>query len=168
MEKRRRNTETGPSSKKQHVNDEQHFTSRSSSKHTSPRQPATKDSSKPTLKPNKPGTNINNDSPESSQPTHYTRSPITQATDIDTSALAELNTLVLLTEDIVIDSRSQTPDDIDITDILRARGQKRDNYVRASWFECCMCEHPVFSRTTHCKCGHECCEFCFAKQFESS
>jgi hypothetical protein len=49
------------------------------------------------------------------------------------------------------------------------RVSKKDNYVTRFWFECCMCEHPLNSASKSCnKCPHECCEDCYAKRSLSS
>jgi hypothetical protein len=45
------------------------------------------------------------------------------------------------------------------------RVNRKDNYVTRFWFECCMCEYLLNSATKICnKCPHECCEDCHAKR----
>jgi hypothetical protein len=143
MQKRRRNTETAPQSKRHQGSDtEQQLVGLDSNQSLPYRVKATP--------------------PRAGLP-EQTRELMQTACDPDVTAPEDQKLDV-----IEVDQNPEEEADVSMSlGIIKA--SQKDNYVKRFWFECCMCEYLLNSAKKSCnKCLHECCEDCHAKRMLSS
>jgi hypothetical protein len=67
--------------------------------------------------------------------------------------------------DVIEVDQNREEEELSYINLEIFKANRKDNYVRTFWFQCCMCEHPLNSTVQRCnRCPHECCDDCYAKR----